>query len=147
MSRKDDTPVPVQETVELRISARPENLSLARLALAGVGATIGAPAEVIADLKVAVTEACTNAIKHAYRSGEEDGIVVSYSASGETISIRVEDRGVGFDPENPFRGGRLNGDSHGMGLMIIRALADELEVTSDSSGTRVVFLKHFVRES
>ena len=100
MSAEDRPAVLQRETVELRISARPENLSLARLALAGVGATVGAPAEVIADLKVAVTEACTNAIKHAYLEGggDDEGIVVSYAASADSLSIRVEDHGVGFDP-------------------------------------------------
>ena len=55
-----------RDTIELRIPAQPENLALARLALAGVGAVAGAREDVIADLKVAVTEACTNAIQHAY---------------------------------------------------------------------------------
>ena len=56
-------------TVVLRMAPRPENLALARLALAGVGTVAGAGESDIADLKLAVTEACTNAILHAYSDG------------------------------------------------------------------------------
>ena len=54
------------EIVELRIAARAENVALARLALSGVAAAAGAPPGVVADLKLAVSEACTNAVQHAY---------------------------------------------------------------------------------
>ena len=67
-------------TVELRMAPRAENLSLARLALAGVGPVAGASDGEVADLKLAVTEACTNAILHAYADGEGNGgqLVVRY---------------------------------------------------------------------
>ena len=86
------------QTVELRLDARAENLALARLALAGVAANAGASREVVSDLKLAVTEACTNVIQHAYPDGENGEIVVRYTVAEGELAIEVEDTGVGFEP-------------------------------------------------
>jgi serine/threonine-protein kinase RsbW len=135
-------------TVELRLDARAENLALTRLALVGVAGNARAPREVVSDLKLAVTEACTNVIKHAYGGPSGVGeIVVRYTAEPGMLSIEVEDTGSGFDPGVSPEAER-NGDSgNGMGLMIIRVLTDELSVTSTGSGTRLVFVKRFSPES
>ena len=135
-------------TVVLTLDARPENLALTRLALAGVAANAGAPREVVADLKLAVTEACTNAIQHAY--GDDDGtgtIVVRYTAEPGMLSIEVEDSGAGFEPAAPPDTTEQNGAGNGMGLMIIRVLADELEISSTGAGTRLRLVKRFSPES
>jgi len=128
-------------TVELRMDARPENLALARLALGGVASVAAAPEAVIADLKVAVTEACTNAIQHAHEPGAVGSVVVRYRAGGGVIEVEVEDRGMGFDPFDPGALERQDGEGHGMGLMIIRALTDETLVESDETGSRIAFSK------
>ena len=129
-------------TVELRMAARAENLALARLALAGLGPVAGASDGEVADLKLAVTEACTNAILHAY--GESDGnageLIVRYHVEPGTVAIEVEDDGVGFDPNDPGVGESSAG-GHGMGLMIIRTLTDTLEIRSDRTGSCVTFSK------
>ena len=129
-------------TVELRMAPRAENLSLARLALAGIGPVAGASDGEVADLKLAVTEACTNAILHAYADGEDNGgqLVVRYRVGPGMLEIEVEDDGVGFDPDDP--GAReSNVGGQGMGLMIIRALTDSVEIRSDGTGSRVTFSK------
>jgi serine/threonine-protein kinase RsbW len=137
-----------RETVELRLEAHPENVALARLALSGAAATVGASRDVVADLKLAVTEACANVVKHAYGPNEIGEIVVRYAVEPGTITVEVEDAGMGFEPEVPSRAeASLNGGRHGMGLMIIRVLADELEITSSPSGTRLIFVKRFSPES
>lgn len=132
------------DTVELRISARPENLVLARLALAGVGASVAAPPNLLAEFKLAVTEACTNAIQHAYPgSGVEEEIVVRYTARPGHLAVEVEDFGGGFEPDPDAPGGRPSEDDGGLGLLIIRELADEVVVESRESGTRVSFGRDF----
>ena len=116
--------------------------SLARLALAGVGPVAGASDGEVADLKLAVTEACTNAILHAYADGEGNGgqLVVRYFVGPGMLEIEVEDDGVGFDPDDP--GAReSNVGGQGMGLMIIRALTDSVEIRSDGTGSRITFSK------
>ena len=132
--------VGVAPTVELRMPPRPENLALARLALAGVGSLAGASDGEIADLKLAVTEACTNAILHAYGDGAAGDLVVRYRAGAGSVEIEVEDDGVGFDPDDPGARASEHG-GEGMGLLIIRTLTDLLEIESDPSGSRVFFSK------
>ena len=135
-------------TVELMLDARAENLALTRLALAGVAVNAGASREIVADLKLAVTEACTNVIKHAYGDAGEPGtIVVRYTAEPGMLSIEVEDFGSGFAYGARPPAPEQNGGGHGMGLMIIRVLADELDISSTSSGTRLLLVKRFSPES
>jgi serine/threonine-protein kinase RsbW len=134
-------------TVELTLDARAENLALTRLALAGMAANAGASREVVADLKLAVTEACTNVIKHAYRGGERGKIVVRYTAEPGQLAVEVEDFGSGFAYGTPPPAPDQNGGGHGMGLMIIRVLTDELDISSTGTGTRLVLVKRFSPES
>ena len=129
-----------RDTVELRIPAAPENLALARLALAGVGTVAGAGEDVIFDLKVAVTEACTNAIQHAYPEGT-GCVVVRFRVGSEALEVEVEDDGAGFDPTDPGADANENDSGQGMGLMIIRELADEARFESDASGSRIAFAR------
>jgi serine/threonine-protein kinase RsbW len=123
------------------MDARPENLALARLALGGVASAAGAPEGVVADLKVAVTEACTNAIQHGHRPGRSAGVVVRYRVADDVFEVEVEDDGAGFDPFDPGAPRRRSPDGQGMGLMIIRALSDETTVESDETGSRIAFSK------
>lgn len=135
-------------TLELTLDARPQNLALIRLALAGMATNAGAPREVVSDLKLAVTEACTNVIQHAYGGDFTAGeILVRYTAEPGKLAIEVVDTGSGFEldtvgahPQNGSDGG------HGNGLMIIRVLTDELSVASTGSGTRIAFVKRFSPE-
>jgi serine/threonine-protein kinase RsbW len=147
MTALNGAQVPHAETVELRMDARAENLVLARLALSGVASRTGLSDEVVADLKLAVTEACTNAIEHAYagRPGANE-IVVRFAVNGDVLAIEVQDWGAGFDadvepvPEEDLR------DHAGVGLMLIRSLTDELTIESGGAGSTVAFAKRLSSE-
>lgn len=143
------------DSVELRMDARPENLAYARLALAGIAASAGASREVVADLKLAVTEACANAIQHAYLdAGSCEEIVVRYELRGAELAVEVEDWGVGFDASRPIRygapdeseSGEALPPERGMGLPIIRAVTDELTIASSAAGSRVSFVRRLDAE-
>ena len=116
-------------TVRLTMPARPEYLLLARLALVGIAREAAMSESVLADLKLAVTEACGNAVRHAY-SSDGGTIRVAYEVEADSIEISVEDDGPGVTPgdvpEHPF----VDDDpaESGMGLAIIRAVMDELVV-------------------
>jgi serine/threonine-protein kinase RsbW len=132
-------------TVELRIAARPENVALARLALVGVASVAGASREETADLKLAVSEICTNAVVHAYAGMQEDGrVVLRYSVGDGVVTVEIEDAGGGFDaliepePVSSPRDGTL-------GLSIARSVSDDFLIESGDGGTRVVFSKHLSR--
>jgi serine/threonine-protein kinase RsbW len=126
--------------VRLSFPARAEYLILARLALAGVARAVAIPEETLADLKLAVTEACGNVVRHAYDPDAADGLVrVTIEAADGVISISVADEGVGLTEFPTVEGAELNGES-GMGLAIIEAIADELEIGPSGDGAGTVLL-------
>lgn len=131
-------PAPI---VALTLPARAENLALCRLALVGLARALDIDTETLADLKLAVTEACSNAVRHAY--GSDGGCIdVRFRLEGRTLEIEVEDNGRGLDADpgelDPVIPGRP-----GMGLAIIRALSDDLELLPgrDARGSLVRFRK------
>ena len=125
--------------VTLAIPAKTDYLVVARLALAGIAREVRMSETTLADLKLAVTEACGNAVRHARPSAH--GVVhVRYELEGDSIEVAVEDEGPGI-PELPDAG-PLDPEElseSGMGLEIIRALVDELEIgpRPDGQGTVV----------
>jgi serine/threonine-protein kinase RsbW len=126
--------------VVLEVPAKPEYLLLARLAVTSVGRSAGASEETIADLKLAVTEAVANAVKHAYPPDVPGRVTVELTASAGRLEIAVSDRGRGLgDGDAPPSTDRPA--ESGMGLSIIRAIADEIDVGAgpDGRGTRVRF--------
>jgi serine/threonine-protein kinase RsbW len=124
--------------VTLTMPAKADYLILARLALAGISRAVAIDPETLADLKLAVTEACANAVRHAY--GAEGGqVTVSYRVDGGLLAVQVEDEGTGFDVERVDEWVPEELDEAGMGLSIIRSVVDGLEVErgTDGRGTRL----------
>lgn len=129
-------------TVQLRVPARAEYIALARLALSGLADIVALPAEVLADLKLALTEAVSNSVRHAY--ADRGGFVsVVYELRGDALAVEVVDDGQGFDPERPpaLEGEELT--EGGLGIAIIRTIADEFELHSSPGvrGSRLRFVK------
>jgi len=132
-------------SVELRMRARPENLVLARLALSGVARGAGLTEEITSDLRLAITEACTNVIQHAYAGSDpgDSDVVVRFVLEQDALVVEVNDSGVGFDPESLESSPPEEPAEAGMGLRIIKALADEVEITTGASGSRLVLVRRF----
>jgi len=134
-------------TVRLRIPARAEYIALSRLALSGLAELTDVPEPMLADLKLALTEAVSNSIRHAY-DGRDGYVEICYELTGTTLGIEVVDDGAGFDPERPpaLEGEELT--EGGLGIAIIRTIADELEIESrpGSSGSRLRFVKRLRAE-
>ena len=123
-----------EHVVRLSFPAKPDYLLLARLALSGIGRTTPVSDELLADLKLAITEACGNSVRHAYPEGPGE-VSVSYVFDGDGIELIVEDQGVG--PATVDAPGPGTGDS-GMGMSIIRTVVDELEVHPGADGRGTV---------
>jgi serine/threonine-protein kinase RsbW len=127
----------------LVIPARPEYLLLARLALTGVARLAQADEEALADLRLAVTEAAANACRHAYPDGVGAVTIQLTLSDDQQLEVIVEDDGPGFESESvtEWRAEELGED--GMGLAIIRAIAEDVEIgTRESgSGTRLRFTR------
>lgn len=132
--------------VRLRIPARAEYVALARLALSGLADIAALPEELVADLKLALTEAVSNSVRHAY--GEGGGFVsVAYELGRDSLAVEVVDDGEGFDPEQPpaLEGEELT--EGGLGIAIIRTIADDFELDSQPGirGSRLRFAKRLRR--
>lgn len=120
-------------TVRLTIPARAEYITLCRLALTGIARLRALPDELLADLKLALTEATSNSVRHAY-GGDDAGVVdISYELLPDRLVIEVTDDGEGFDP-NEAEGPADELSEGGLGIAIIRAIADEVEIGSQPGG-------------
>ena len=125
------------QAIRLTIPAKPEYITLGRLALTGIARLRPEPfsQEVLGDLKLALTEACTNSVRHAYGSG--DGTVeITYELYADRLVVVVVDEGEGFErsarPNVKLAGEELS--EGGLGIAIIEALADEVEITERAEG-------------
>jgi serine/threonine-protein kinase RsbW len=132
---------PAPEVV-LTMPARAEGVGVVRQALAGIADALAFDAAVVADMKMAVTEACTNVVVHAY---EEDAgeIEVQMLAGDDGLTIVVRDRGSGIQP----KAARSEPPALGLGLPLIAALSDAFELRgSTGEGTEVRMTFAYVRE-
>jgi serine/threonine-protein kinase RsbW len=130
--------------VRLRIPARAEYIALGRLALTGLAEARTVDPDVIADLKLALTEAVSNSVRHAYGDDGLGQVEIRYELHADRVVIEVVDDGDGFDPDEPpaFDGDELS--EGGLGIAIIRAIGDELEIESRPGvrGSRLRFVKN-----
>lgn len=118
--------------VRLRLPAVPANVALVRQALAGFAESLGLEGARAADTKIALTEACTNAVVHAY--GEEGGpLDVTMSATGGRLVLSVRDHGHGLRPLPAA----TDGPPLGFGLALIASLSDEFAIAGGRHGTEV----------
>jgi serine/threonine-protein kinase RsbW len=97
----------------------------------------------LGDLKLAVTEACSNSVRHAYRDGREGAVQVIYELHPDRLVVEVCDEGEGFTALEPAHSDGTGLTEGGLGIAIIRELADELELGPGTSGkgSRLRFVK------
>jgi serine/threonine-protein kinase RsbW len=130
-------------SITLRIPAKPEYITLCRLALTGLARVREIDEDAMTDLKLALTEAVSNSVRHAY-VGDVGGFVeVVYELHVDRVGISVVDDGAGFDPDEApsFDGAELS--EGGLGIAIIKTIADEFEIRSrpGERGSRLRFTK------
>ena len=97
--------------------------------------------ETLHDLKLALTEACTNSVRHAYRTGC-GSVDIVYELHGDRLGVEVGDDGSGFEPRDDTVD--VEGDlaEGGLGIAIIRAVTDEVEIAKrEGGGSRLRFVK------
>jgi len=129
--------------VRLTIPAKPEYVTLSRLALTGLSRVLALAPDTLADLKLALTEACSNSVRYAY--GDEEGHVeISFELRADRLVVEVADDGAGFVPAHADRA--VDGSDlteGGLGIAIIRSVADEVEIEGGGNGrgSRLRFVK------
>ncbi|MEK6275241.1 MAG: ATP-binding protein [Actinomycetota bacterium] len=128
-------------TVRLTIPAKPEYITLVRLALSGLSRLRPLSEETLGDLKLAVTEACSNSVRHGYGNGEGT-VDILYELQADRLVVEVADDGPGFDAQGD-RPNEDNLEEGGLGIAIIKALSDEFEAgeRSNGHGSRLRFVK------
>jgi anti-sigma regulatory factor (Ser/Thr protein kinase) len=118
--------------VQLVLPALPANVALVRQALAGLTDELGVEPARAADMKIALTEACTNVVVHAY--GDEPGpLAVKMEIESGRLVLSVRDHGSGLHPLP----GRDAGSPLGFGLSLIASLSDEVGLVGGRRGTEV----------
>jgi serine/threonine-protein kinase RsbW len=123
------------EPLRLEVPSSSEYVLLARLVVSHVGQVAGFGPEEIYDLKLAVTEAATNVIRHAAVESFE----IQYRALPGEVEVTVSDAGGGFEADEcapPVAG------EGGFGLSVIRNLVDEMVIDSIAGGgTRLTMIR------
>src|SRR6478736_9735885 len=113
---------------ELDDSSR--TVALVRHAVGGLGDVLELDDQTLSDIKLAVTEACTNVVVHAYPDGEGP-MGLRASVLDDHVAIVIHDRGRGIVP-------RADSPGLGLGLPLIATLADSLELgTGEAEETEV----------
>jgi serine/threonine-protein kinase RsbW len=129
------------QAIRLTIPAKAEYITLVRLALSGLSRLRPLSEEVLGDLKLAVTEACTNSVRHGYANGEGT-VEILYELQPDRLVVEVADDGPGFDAagDEPSEENLAEG---GLGIAIIKAVSDEFEAgeREDGQGSRLRFVK------
>jgi len=136
--------------VQLRIPARPEFLKAARLAVGAIASDL-LDVEAVEDIKLAVGEACTNAIEHGGAGRPNREIEIVCSLHPDQLAIEVRDAGVEFDLARCVEVdlGSLEpteSDEEHFGLFLIRSVMDELCLLNQAGvGTLVRMVKRCSR--
>jgi serine/threonine-protein kinase RsbW len=127
--------------VELKIPGRAEWVAVARLAVAAVASRLRFSVDEIEDIKLALAEACTNAIQSA--GGQDAGVIeIVCDAREDELRVTVRDSGAGIHLEPVRAGGLDEGRTEELGVFLIRALMDSVDYTSDPRrGTELVMIK------
>ncbi len=124
--------------VKLTLPARPENVSVIRHVLGAFAEALRLPDDLVEDLRLAVTEACTNVVRHAYPPDLPGPVEISIRPLDEHVSVVVADHGRGIGSSSDTTG-------PGLGLPLIAAIADEVElqpVPGGGSRVAMTFARH-----
>lgn len=126
------------DLISMNMSVNPDFVSVIRLTLSGVASRIGFSLDDIEDMKVCVSEACTNAIKHS----KKDEFQVKFYVYPDRLTIEVLDDGIGYDVDSLASPDLKNPKTSGLGIFIIKTLMDDVEIKScDKCGTIIKMTK------
>ncbi|APC47110.1 anti-sigma B factor RsbW [Virgibacillus halodenitrificans] len=135
--------------VEMKVPAKAEYVGVIRLSISGIANRMGFSYEDIEDLKVAISEAITNTVTHAYNEKDEGEVTIGFGIYEDRLEIMVADHGGSFDLNKikddigPYK----NTESveslreGGFGLFLINALMDKVEI-SNNYGVIVLMTKY-----
>jgi serine/threonine-protein kinase RsbW len=110
--------------------AEPYSIAPLRQRAGSFAAACGAHDDLIADVKLAVSEAATNVVKYAYDAADEGVVELSVAVKDRWLLVRVGDEGKKWF-EGPSTG-------LGLGVTIIARLCESVKIIQEGKGTKVL---------
>ncbi|WP_068676120.1 anti-sigma B factor RsbW [Oceanobacillus sp. Castelsardo] len=136
--------------IEMKIPAKAEYVGVIRLTLSGIANRVGFSYEEIEDIKIAVSEAITNAINHGYEKEGKGEITIGFGVYEDHLEIMVADKGESFrlnevkNKIGPYQKSESveNLREGGFGLFLIEALMDKVQINNSHGGVIVLMTKY-----
>lgn len=143
----------MMDYIEMKIPAKPEYVGVMRLTLSGIASRMGYTYEEIEDIKIALSEAVTNAVQHAYSTDEGGEVIIAFGIYEDKLEMAVSDSGKSFDfiqtknELGPYTESSTveQLSEGGLGLYLIETLMDEVRVLNHS-GVTVFMVKYLSGE-
>jgi serine/threonine-protein kinase RsbW len=110
--------------MEMSLPARAENIALVRHAFGALGEALTVDEQLLADMRLAITEACSNVVVHAYADRDPGPLQVDATLTNNELTVVVRDEGPGIAPHPGSPG-------LGLGLPLIASLAESVELGRD----------------
>lgn len=123
--------------VEMRVPRRAEYVRFARCAAKTLALQLDFTYGDACDVELAVAEACTNAVEHVSAT-TCDEMVVSFLVEEDHLTVEIRDDGPGFDPQSIDAPHSDPETDSGLGLTVIRAVMDAVDIESESGGGTAV---------
>ncbi len=129
------------DMVKFSVPGKPQYVGTIRMAISSLANSLGFDVEAIEDIKVAVSEACTNAVCHRSTGGAVYEVYCELSK--DRLVVSVVDTAGGYDPETYSEPCLECPKEGGLGIYIIKALMDEVDIfTEVGIGTRIQMVKY-----
>lgn len=113
--------------VTLTLPARAENIAIVRHAIGALGDALPIDQQTLSDIRLAITEACTNVVVHAYPERDDGALEVEAMIEGDIVTVVVRDEGSGIHP-------RADSPGLGLGLPLIASVAENVQLGHDQRG-------------
>ena len=118
------TPATTTPDMQLALPARAANIAVVRHAFGALGEACAVDEQILDNIRLAVTEACTNVVIHAYPDGREGPLEVFATLLEEKLVVVVRDEGPGLGP-------RADSPGLGLGLPLIASLTESVLLGRD----------------
>jgi len=131
---------------EIVISSSTDNLSLVRSFIEYHGRELELGNKEIAHISLAVDEACTNIIKHAYNYSKNGKIKINIDKKKDKLSVKLTDRGSHFDPsiipDPNIEESQKMKKGGGLGMFLMKKIMDEVEYRAKGKGNEIILIKY-----
>lgn len=138
-----------ENMVEVRFSSIGENVALARMVLSAFLLPCDLTYEILDEIKIALSEAVTNSIIHAYGEAANQTVVLRMCLKNDILTMEIEDEGVGIpDIQKALEPEFSTKEEHmGLGFIFMKTFMDEVEVLSElGKGTKVILRRQLAEE-